>query len=317
MQLLGEVELARRRTGWSLNKILGLFEISSSQYHRWQRERYLPSDKLLKPYTQLLPEEVDSVLYYRKLNEHNRMMGYRKFTWKLVDENLVYLSESSVYRILKRHKLLGRVFKESLDSDTEYNKKPQYVHHHWHTDLMYLRLCGSHYYIVFMLDGYSRYLLNYKLLTDMTKQSVELFTQETIDKYPEASPMIIHDNGVQFISRDFKEILYENDCIDIPTKVRHPETNGKAERFVRTMRDESLRVNSPQYYSEAQRVIDKFVEEYNNRRYHAAIGYLKPVDVFMGIGEEVIAERKAKLKKAREKRIAVNKEKRREFAGVC
>ncbi|HCW93348.1 MAG TPA: transposase, partial [Flexistipes sinusarabici] len=67
----------------------------------------------------------------------------------------------------------------------------------------------------------------------------------------------------------------------------------------------------------AQRVIDKFVEEYNNRRYHAAIGYLKPVDVFMGIGEEVIAERKAKLKKAREKRIAVNKEKRREFAGVC
>ena len=108
-----------------------------------------------------------------------------------------------------------------------------------------------------MLDGYSRYILSWELMTDMTGKSVELFTQRTLDKYQGANPMIIHDNGSQFISLDFKRILFENSCIDVPTTVKHPETNGTIERLIGLTRQEALRVNSPSYYGEAQRVIER------------------------------------------------------------
>jgi transposase InsO family protein len=226
----------------------------------------------------------------------------------MVDENIASLTESSVYRILRAFRLLGRSFKEKDGALKEYESKPKYVNHHWHTDIAYVIVSGIHYYLIFMLDGYSRYLLNWELMTDMSKVSVEIFIQNTIDKYPEAEPMIIHDNGSQFISRDFKKILFENNCKDVPTRLKHPETNGKAERFVGLIRNEALRPNSPSFYSEAKRVIEKYVNDYNNNRYHSGIGYLKPVDVFNGRGDLILAERKKKLKEARRKRFLKNTE---------
>ena len=127
--------------------------------------------------------------------------------------------------------------------------------------------------------------------------------------------MVIHDNGSQFISHDFKCILSENNCIDVPTRMKHPETNGKAERFVGIVRSEALRPNSPSYYGEGVKVIEKFVDEYNNNRYHAGIGYLKPVDVFHGRGPAILAERKEKLEQARQNRFTRNTELNRILMG--
>ena len=152
-------------------------------------------------------------------------------------------------------------------------------------------------------------------LTDMTGLSVELFTQRTIDKYPKATPVVIHDNGSQFISHDFKCILSENNCIDVPTRRKHPETNGKAERFVGLIRTEALRPNSPSYYGEGIKVIEKFVDEYNNNRYHAGSDYLKPVDVFYGRGPAILATRREKLKQARQDRFTRNTELNRILMG--
>ncbi len=90
--------------------------------------------------------------------------------------------------------------------------------------------------------------------------------------------------------------------------MKHPETNGKAERFVGLIRSEALRPNSPSYYGEGVRVIEKYVDEYNNKRYHAGIGFLKPVDVFQGRGPLILAERKEKLKRARQVRYERNRE---------
>ena len=143
-------------------------------------------------------------------------------------------------------------------------------------------------------------------MTDMSSASVEIFTQKTIDMYSEARPMVIHDNGSQFISHDFKKILFENNCTDVPTRMKHPETNGKAERFVGLIRSEALRPKSPSYFGEGVKVIEKYVDEYNNRRYHAGIGYLKPADVFHGRGPEILAERRRKLKQARKERFERN-----------
>ena len=298
------IDITIERTGWRKRVVLQLFGISSSQINRWRQEK-TKIPHLVYPY-QILPEEIYSITSYRCSNDENRSLGYRKLTWKMIDENIVFLSESSVYRILSCFKLLGKTFKENDGALKEYKNKPLHVHHHWHTDIAYVILSGIHYYLIFMLDGYSRYVLYWELMTDMSKISVDIFIQRTVDKYPEAEPMVIHDNGSQFISHDFKQILFENNCKDVPTRFKHPETNGKAERFVGLVRGEALRPGSPSYYGEAVRVIGNYVEEYNNNRYHAGIGYLKPVDVFCGRENIIRAERKIKLSEARQERFKKN-----------
>lgn len=298
------IETTIRRTGWTLAEVMRRFGISSSQFSRWHKKK-TSRPSLIHPF-HILDEEVQKVIAYRNSSEENRDLGYRKLTWKMVDEDVVYLSESSIYRILRLFKLLGRAFKENEGALKEYEHKPKHVHHHWHTDIAYVILGGIHYYLIFMLDGFSRFLLHWELMTDMSGPSVEIFTQRVIDMYPQASPMVIHDNGSQFISHDFKQILFENNCTDVPARMKHPETNGKAERFVGLVRSEALRPNSPSYYGEGVRVIEKYVDEYNNRRYHAGIGYLKPVDVFYGRGPAILAHRKEKLRQARHKRFEIN-----------
>lgn len=293
-----------QRTGWKLTEVIRRFGLSTSQVSRWRCEKAI-RPTLVRPF-QILAEEIHKVIAYRNSNEENRDLGYRKLTWKMIDEDIVYLSESSIYHILRYFKLLGRTLKENDGALKEYENKPKYVHHHWHTDIAYVILSGVHYYLIFMLDGFSRFILHWELMVDMSSMSVELFTQKTIDKYPEACPMVIHDNGSQFISQDFKNILFENNCINVPTRMKHPETNGKAERLVGTIRKEALRPKSPTYYGEAVRVIEKYVDQYNNRRYHAGIGYLKPADVFYGRGPTILAQRKEKIIQARQKRFEIN-----------
>ena len=301
------IECVIKWTSWKRTEVIKLFGISSSQLSRWRQEK--PANPCLIHPFRILDEEIQKVVDYRKSSEEIRNMGYRKFTWKMIDEGVAFLTESSVYRILSMFKLLGKAFfKENDGALKEYRNKPLYVHHHWHMDIAYVIMSSIHYYLIFMLDGFSRFLLHWELMTDMTGLSVELFTQRTIDKYPKARPMVIHDNGSQFISHDFKCILSKNNCINVPTRRKHPETNGKAERFVGLVRTEALRPNSPAYYGEGLKVIEKFVDEYNNNRYHAGIGYLKPVDVFHGRGSAILAERKEKLKQAREERFRKNTE---------
>ena len=300
------IEMTICRTRWKRAEVMRRLGISSSQISRWRREKTFRAC-LSYPF-RVLDAEVERVIAYRMSSEENRELGYRKLTWKMVDEDIVYLSESSIYRILRVFKLLGRIFKENDGALKEYENKPKHVHHHWHTDIAYVILRGIHYYLIFMLDGFSRFLLHWELMTDMSAMSVEIFTQKTIDKYPEARPMVIHDNGSQFISHEFKRILFENNCTDVPTRMKHPETNGKAERFVGLVRREALRPNSPSYYGEGVKVIEKYVDEYNNKRYHAGIGYLKPVDVFYGRGPAILAERREKLRQARQARFERNTE---------
>jgi len=305
---MADIDRLRKQTGWTRQMIIDLFGLTRQRLNRWVKELEEPEDIVArKIFTRILPEEMEAVIAYRTLSEECRNLGYRKFTWTLVDENIAFLSESSIYRLLKSANLLGPSFKMSDGAEKEYQYKPRHVHHHWHTDLAYVKLGIEHYYLIFMLDGYSRYILDWELMTDMTGNSVELFTQSVIDKYPEATPMIIHDNGVQFISHEFKRMLKANHCVDVPTRVKHPETNGKGERLVGLIRQEALRPNSPAYYGEAVRVIGRYVEEYNNDRYHSGIGYLKPVDVFHGRDKKILAERKIKLARARQERIDINK----------
>ena len=156
----------------------------------------------------------------------------------------------------------------------EYQHKPKYVHHHWHTDIAYIKINGIFYFLIMMLDGYSRYMLDWELMPDMLGGSVELFVQKVKDKYQFAKPKLINDNGSQFISLEFKKLLHKLEIQQVFTRRNHPQTNGKIERLNGIVKQEAIRPNSPQSYQEAWDILNNYCYQYNHQRLHAGINFL-------------------------------------------
>ena len=136
-------------------------------------------------------------------------------------------------------------------------------------------------------------------LTDYEKQA--------IINYYHAKPRIISDNGPQFIAKDFKEFIRISGMTHVKTSPYYPQSNGKLERYHRTIKGNCIRVNTPLSLSDAQRLVTDFVDHYNNKRLHSAIGYITPKDKLEGRAETILAQRDAKLAAAREARKAKRK----------
>lgn len=284
-----------------------MFSIKKSTYYGWFDEDgklKLPGNRKAKQPNKILPEEEAAVIQYRL---QQKDVGYRKLTWMMIDENVAYLSESAVYNILSKHKLLYG-WAKPVDGETkkEYQHKPKEVHEHWHTDIAYIKIKGIFYFLIMVLDGYSRYLLDWELMTDMMGKSVENFIQKVKDKFPFAKPKLINDNGSQFISLDFKKLLSKLDIQQIFTRRNHPQTNGKIERLNGTVKQEAIRPNAPQSFQEAWDVLNEYAYIYNYQRLHAGIDYLRPSDMFFGRGNVILKERENKLKLARQLRLYAN-----------
>lgn len=307
-----DIKLHMQRTGMGLGQILTLYRISRSTYYSWFKstgELISERKKRNRSDTALLPEEIEALKIFRTDYPD---VGYKKLTWMMIDTNIVFLSESTAYRQLKRLNMLqmGGVM---TFAEKEYKNKPKYVHHHWHTDLAYVKIGIVYYYLIMVLDGYSRFLLNWSLLTDMTEISVSLFIQETKEKYPYERPLLIMDNGSQFISKDFKNLLSEINIRPVHTRRNHPQTNGRIERMNDIVKSEAIRKKFPQTYAEGISVMEDYEYEYNYNRVHAGINYLRPADVFFGRREVMLKKRKNKILLAREKRIQYNNLKLKEF----
>jgi transposase InsO family protein len=289
----------------TLKSILKNYGIKTGTYYGWFKNSNLITErkKRSKNYFQILPEEVDSVVKFR---EENTEVGYRKLTWMLNDMNIAFLTESTIYRVLKGLNMLKMGIVGTF-AEKEYSNKPKYVHHHWHTDLAYIKVRDIHYYLIMVLDGYSRFLLHWELLTDMTKFSVSMFIQETKEIYQNCKPMLIMDNGSQFISNDFKNLLSEINITPVHTRRNHPQTNGKIERMNGIVKEEAIRKKSPQSYDEACEILNDYQYKYNYQRLHSGVKYLRPADAFFGRGEIILEERKNKLLLARQNRFELNR----------
>ena len=131
---------------------------------------------------------------------------------------------------------------------------------------------------------------------------VEITIQRALEKYPGNMPGIISDNGSQFISGDFRKFLNEVGLSHVRTSVRHPQSNGKLERFHRTIKEECLSKQSLIDLDDARRQVARYIEEYNTQRLHSALYYLTPEDYLEGRVRQRLAERKNKMKQAIEKR---------------
>ncbi len=289
----------------SISQLISFYGIKKSTYHGWVNfPESAPRKIITDNIASIRSDEVNAVLKHRDLYPD---IGYRKFCWQMVDENVAHLSESKVYDILSEHKKLGRWNQvDNGETKKEYQHKPKYVHHHWHTDIAYIKLGGVFYFLIMMLDGYSRYMLDWELMPDMLGSSVESFVQRVKDKYPFARPKLINDNGSQFISHEFKKLLHRLEIQQVFTRRNHPQTNGKIERLNGTVKQEAIRPNSPQSYQEAWEVLNNYSYQYNHQRLHAGINYLRPADMFFGRGNLILSERKSKIESARQIRKQKN-----------
>lgn len=219
----------------------------------------------------------------------------------MLDEEVVAVSPSSVYRVLQAAGLLQR-WERTASRKGQGFDQPTGGHQHWHIDMAYLNLAGTFYYLCSVLDGYSRYLVHWEIRDQMTETEVQIILQRAREKFPTARPRIISDNGPQFIAREFKLFIRACGMTHVRTSPGYPQSNGKLERWHKTVKGEAIRPKTPLTLEEARRVVDKFVKYYNEVRLHSAIGYVTPKARLIGQDQAILAERQRKLALARQRR---------------
>ncbi len=227
--------------------------------------------------------------------------GYRRMTFMMLDADQVACSPASVYRVLKAAGLLAGPTPNITKKGTGF-VQPLKPHVHWHVDVSYLNIAGTFYFLCSILDGCSRFIVHWEIREQMEEADVETIIQRAREKYPGVTPRIISDNGPQFIAKDFKEFIRIAGMTHVKTSPYYPQSNGKIERWHKTIKGECIRVKVPLSLDDARRLVTDYVAYYNNTRLHSAIGYITPTDKLAGRDKEIYAARDRKLAEARERR---------------
>ena len=274
--------------------------IGASKFYDW-RQRYgrvnehngwIPRDFWLEPW------EKEAIIGFHL---KNALEGYRRLTFMMLDAEVVAVSPARVWRVLKQAGLLSRWKGKPSRKGTGFEQPPQ-PHQHWHIDVSYINLSGTFYYLCSVLDGYSRSIVHWDLRESMKEAEIEMILERAKEKYPEAKPRIISDNGPQFIARDFKEFIRISGMTHVRTSPFYPQSNGKLERWHKSLKSECIRPLTPLTVEDARRLIQSYVDRYNTVRLHSAIGYVTPQDMLAGRQAEIHAARDRKLEQARRQR---------------
>lgn len=290
------------RTGIGIRRLVRWIGISRSKFYQW-KERYgkvnehngkIPRDFWIQPW------EIDAIVAYYKEHPKN---GYRRLTYMMMDHDIVAVSPSTVYRILHKKGLLRPWNQGTTKKGTGFNQ-PSGPHKHWHIDISYINIDGTFYYLCSILDGYSRYIVHWDIREAMTETDVETILQRAREMFPNQSPRIISDNGPQFISKDFKTYIKLCGMTHVRTSPYYPQSNGKIERWHKSLKSECIRTGTPLSLEDAKRIVAVYIDQYNNERLHSSIGYVTPKDKLEGRAEAIHAARDAKLAVAREARKA-------------
>ncbi len=254
--------------------------IPKSSYYRWRRGQP-DSGNRRRPWNRITPEEEDKVLAVAR--EFPNLSSRQLSAW-ITDNKGFAVSESTVYRILKREGLVKRQ-ETQLMAAKEYHTKTTRPHQMWATDASYFRVVGwGYYYLVTVMDDYSRFILAWKLQKDMSANSLIEVVQEAVDATGMTNvpvddrTRLFSDNGAGYVSRAFRDYLHLVGIRHILAAPYHPQTDGKVERYQQSLKRE---VNQLPYElpSQLERAIADFVDYYNHRRYHKALGDVTPVDV--------------------------------------
>ena len=298
------VELIREKSEIGLQRIIGLIDISPSKYYSWidrKGEENNHNGKIPRGHW-CLNWEKEAIISYAKSHP---LEGYRRLTYMMIDDNVVAVSPATTYRVLKSAGLLNRWNKVKKSSKGSGFQQPTAPHQHWHTDIKYINYQGTFLFFISVFDGYSKYLLHHEIRESMQTLDVQITLQRALEKYPGFKPQIISDNGSQYISKDFAEYLKQAGLQHIRTSVAYPQSNGKIERYHRTLHQECLQKRSFINLEDARKQIDQFVKYYNTKRLHSSLYYLTPEDFLFGRVEEKLKQRERKLNEAKLNRIKV------------
>jgi transposase InsO family protein len=307
MQIVAQT---KQRSGWQVYRTLAALAVPRSVYYAWKSRESL-EDRAGRPCRvyEVLPVERAAIcefaLQYPKI-------GYRKLTWMMVDAGAACVGESTVYRILSDADLLSR-WKRSVASSGEYNFRPNAPNQQWHTDVMYVWVAARFYFLLSFVDAYSRYIVHHKLLMSLDGKSVAIELEAALDAVKDAKPRVVHDHGSEFVNRDVAAVIKTHNLIDIKTKPRHPESNGIVERFNGTVRDESDN-DYGNNYLQAEAIIARLMQHYNEERLHATLGYMTPATWHRGQPDEVRNERARRIAAARAHRRITNQQRFTEAA---
>jgi len=297
--------------------------LSRSTYYRWlkrQAEGRLEDRRggSSVPWNKISPEEEAKVLAEARASPE---LSCRELAWKITDSGS-YISESTVYRILKRHGLIKRVEIVGFKAAKEYHRKTSRRNELWPSDCCHLKVYGwGWYYLVTVMDDFSRFILGWDLKTDMTGRAIEDVVQKAVDftgmtDIPvEDRTVLLSDNGAGYISQHLNDYLKLVGIRHIIASPYHPQTNGKIERYHRTVKGEINRVpyDMP---GELKEAIGAFVEYYNYRRYHEGLGNVTPYDVYTDRHLEIIQRRKEVKSRTLEVRKGYNRTTREEKHGL-
>lgn len=277
-------------------------DVPRSSFYRWyQRFQENGLDGLNnqppheKRFWNRIPDSVKDQVVELALEQPDQ--SSRQLAWQFTDENEYFISESSVYRILKGFDLIEHPAFEVIPVKEKFEKPTKRVNEMWQTDFTQFKILGwGWYYLSTVLDDYSRYILSWKLTTTMNAQDVQDTLEIALQKADiekvkvRHRPRLLSDNGPAYLSGDLKVFLAEHQMTHIRSAPYHPMTQGKIERYHRSMKN-VVKLRNYYYPWELDQAIEAFVEYYNNQRYHEALENLTPADVYFGRSEEVLSKR--------------------------
>jgi len=306
-----------RKSPLSVKETLGQLGIPRATYYRW-KERFERSgiaglqDHTPSPQTvwnRLTDQETQAVL---DLAHQFPDQSPRELACRITDDGRFSVSESTVYRILKRHGLIATAVVEQTPAAKEFHRKTTRVHEMWQTDFTYFFVSGwGWYYVGGIVDDYSRYLITYDLVPDMTGRT----SSDLVEKAAEITGMhhvpvrckvkLLSDNGSGYISGPFNEYLQTIGIKHIYAARCHPQTCGKIERINRTAK-ERLNLVLYKHPNQLRDALERFVRWYNHERYHEALGNLRPIDVYQGRGKQILKRRQRLKRKTMQRRREKN-----------
>jgi transposase InsO family protein len=221
----------------------------------------------------------------------------RQLAWHITDTEGYFISESSVYRILKGFDLVSSPVFQMVPAKDKYEKPTKKVNELWQTDFTHLKVQGwGWYYLSTVLDDYSRYILAWKLSKTMAASDVQNTLEMALSRTNlervrvRHHPRLLSDNGPCYVSHELKRYLQQRQIEHIRGAPYHPMTQGKIERYHRSMKN-VIKLQSYYYPWELEQAIQDFVGYYNHHRYHESLDNMTPADVYFGRAEEVKSRR--------------------------
>jgi transposase InsO family protein len=285
--------------------------ISRSTFYVWYKN-YLENG-----YDGLKPKSPNRKSFWNKIPEKEKKkvreialekedLSPRELAFHITDKKGWFISESSVYRTLKEYNLITSPKWILMAAADEFKDKTKHVHQQWQTDFTYFKIIGwGWYYLATIMDDYSRYIIHWELCSNMESNDAMRVVGQALQitgLTEKNRPRLLTDNGSCYVSNAFKDFIHQQKMGHVQGAPYHPQTQGKIERYHRTMKN-VVKLENYYYPDELRNRLAEFVHFYNNHRYHESLGNVTPADVYFGRQKQIFNRRKEiKIETIKERR---------------